>query len=86
MKKVYHTSYGMVTNQYLQREDGQYTVRYTVEYEGDTYIYTANAVALIDARLLLYGIGQWYRDTVLICRPYSIGTMRYAFSTFQGDK
>ena len=87
MKKVYDTSYGIVTHQYLQREDELYTVLYTVEYEGDTYIYTANVEALIDARLLLMrGIHQWYMDTALGCKPYSIEAMKYAFYTFQGDK
>ena len=83
MKKVYDTPYGIVTNQYLQRDDALYTVLYTVEYEGDTYIYTANTEALMDARLLLYGIGQWYRTNALLSAHYSINAMRLEEAAYQ---
>ena len=79
MKKVYDTPYGIVTNQYLQRDDELYTV----EYEGDTYTYTANAVALLDARLLLYGVGQWYRTNALLSTHYSINAMRLEEAAYQ---
>ena len=83
MKKVYETSYGRVTNQYLQRDDALYTVLYTVEYEGDTYTYTANTETLMDARLLLYGIGQWYRTNALLSTHYSISAMRLEEAAYQ---
>ena len=84
MKNVHNTSYGVITKQYTQRDDGLYTVLYTVEYEGDTYIYTADTVKIEDARLLLYGIGQWYMDTALLLYAhYSINAMRLAYDSYQ---
>ena len=83
MKTVYDTSYGRITKQYIQRDDALYTVLYTVKYEGDKYIYTADTETLIDARLLLKGIHQWYMDTALFLKPYSIGAMRLEYDSYQ---
>lgn len=78
--------YGKVTQQYIQEDDGKYIVLYSVAYKGMTFTYNSSVERRTDARLLLKGIHQWYMDTALGCKPYSIGAMRYAFYTFQGDR
>ena len=84
--KIVSNLYGTITQQYIQEDGVGYTVLYSVKHKGMTFRYTSCVARRTDARLLLRGIRQWYMDTALACKPYSIGTMKYAFSTFQGDK
>ncbi len=71
-----HTKYGTILRRWMQRNTDLYIVLYTVTYEDEQYVYTADVHTQADAQLLLYGINQWYMDTARYCRPYSIKAMQ----------
>ena len=81
--KTVSNLYGTITKQYLKEDGVGYTVLYSVEHKGMTFKYTSCVEGRTAARLLMKGIHQWYLDTALVCKPYSIEAMKYAFYFFK---